>query len=388
MKSIIVLAITFISHLTFGQSLESYLQTVERKNARLITLQKWLDAEEIKAKTGIYPDNPEISYSYLFGNSAAIGDQEEIEIIQAFKLPGYYISKSATQKLEFQQKQALAEKQRREILNLAEIGYFKLVWLNKKKGLLNSHANDAKKLVELMKAGFEIGEISKPAYDKVRIHALNIQTESQKVQSEIQVQIEHLQQLNGGISIEGTSFNYPLDWELPVLDSLLANLAYENPALLMAHIEIKQSEKEIKHARMNSMPSLEAGYKAETILNQKLQGFHAGISIPLWEKKNSVRYAKLNSEMARANYTHEKSILKAKVSTLYFEAKALKDSYLKMKQLLNEEQLSGSSLELLQSGQISFYEYFMDISLIMETQLAYLQTENAYFTLISKLKAF
>jgi outer membrane protein, heavy metal efflux system len=41
------------------------------------------------------------------GQPDAIGNQQELEITQSFKLPGYYTSKSAVQKLNFQQKQAL-----------------------------------------------------------------------------------------------------------------------------------------------------------------------------------------------------------------------------------------------------------------------------------------
>ena len=103
-KLIYTFLFLIVSIVGFGQALENFVQHVEQNNPRLIALQKWLEAEETLAKTGIYPSNPEVSYNYLFGNSEAIGNQQELEITQSFKLPGYYASKAAVQKLGFQQK--------------------------------------------------------------------------------------------------------------------------------------------------------------------------------------------------------------------------------------------------------------------------------------------
>ncbi|MFO7614697.1 MAG: TolC family protein [Bacteroidales bacterium] len=382
---ILLLSVSFVG---FGQSFDSFMQSIEQNNPRLITLQKWLEAEETKAKTGIYPDNPEVSYNYLWGNSDALGNQQELEITQTFKLPGYYTSKSAVQKLNFQQKQALAEKEKREILHTARTAWFNLVWLHKKEALLIIRKEDAEKLVAIMQEGFDGGEISKPAFDRARIYAMGVQTEWQKVQSEIEVQNLYLRQLNGDNSISSLVFEYPMDWVLPVLDSLLANLPENNPDLVMAQLGIQQSENEVKQQRMNSLPSFEAGYKLETILDHKLQGFHAGISIPLWKNTNSVKYAQLQTEWSKVNLTQQESEVKMLVSGLYYEIIALDKNYDQMRQIMDEETVSGSSLELLHSGQISFTEYLVDNELIWDTQSQFLVIENAYFTLLSKLKTF
>lgn len=372
----------------FGQSFDSFMQSVEQNNPRLIALQKWLEAEETKAKTGIYPNNPEVSYYHLWGNSDIIGNQQELEISQSFKLPGYYTSKSDVQKLNFQQKQALAEREKREILHTARTSWFNLVWLHKKEALLKARIEDAGKLVAIMQEGLTGGEISKPAFDKARIYAIGIQTQWQKVKSEIEVQNHYLRQLSGNNAIEGLVFEYPLDWNVPLLDSLVSGLSETNPDLVIARLGIRQAISEVKHQRMNSLPSFEAGYKSETILDQKLQGFHAGISIPLWQNTNSVKHAKLQSDWSKANLSQQESEVKMQVSGLISEIVALKNNYDQMRQIIEEETVSLSSLELLQSGQISFTEYLVDTGLIWEMQNHFLQTENAYYELLSKLKTF
>ncbi|WP_339740083.1 TolC family protein [uncultured Sunxiuqinia sp.] len=382
--TILFLAVTFSG---FTQSFEGFMQSVEQNNPRLMALDKWLEAEATLAKTGIYPDNPEVSYNYLFGSPEAIGDQKELEITQSFRLPGYYTSKSALQKLDYQQKQALAEKEKQEVLHAARRTYFSLVWLQKKEALLENRKENADKLLKLMKAGFDRGEISKPVYDKARIYAIGVQTDYQRLQSEMKAQHQYLQQLNGGKPIEGLSFSYPLDWELPELDTLLTNLSAKNPNLIRAGLNIQQAEKEIEHQRIKSLPSFEAGYVSETILNQKLRGIHAGISIPLWQNKNTVKYAKLQTEASKADFSQKESELKAEVSALFFEAKALKDSYEQMKLIMEEEAISDSSLELLQAGQISFTEYLVEIEMINSNRMRYIDYQKDLFTRLSALKA-
>ena len=172
------------------------------------------------------------------------------------------------------------------------------------------------------------------------------------------------------------------------MDTLLENLAGNNPELIIAQLITQQSEKEIKYQKMYSLPSFELGYKSETILNQKLKGLHAGISIPLWENKNSVKYAKLNYESSEANYLQIESDIKAKVSSLYFEAKALKENYEEMAMIVDDEKVTESNVRLLQNGQISFTDYLVYAELIWETRTLFYQYENDYFTLLSKLKTF
>lgn len=383
--TIIFLAISFVG---FGQSFDSFMQSVKQNNPRIIALQKWLEAEETKAKTGIYPNNPEVSYYHLWGNPDFIGNQRELEIAQSFKLPGYYTSKSEVQNLHFQQKQALVEKEKREILHNARTTWFKLVWLLKKEALLKARIEDAGKLIEIMQEGFTVGEISKPAFDKARIYAINIQTEWQKVQSEIEVQNHYLRQLSGNNAIEDLVFLYPVDWQVPLLDSLLSSLSENNPDLVIARLGVLQAIKEVKHQKMSSLPSFEAGYKSETILDQKLQGFHVGISIPLWQNTNSVKLAKLQTEWSKANLTQHESEAKIVVSGLYYEMIALKTNYEQMKAIIGDDGISRSNLELLRSGHITFAEYLVDANFVWEMQSHFLQTENAYYELLSRLKIF
>ena len=131
---------------------------------------------------------------------------------------------------------------------------------------------------------------------------------------------------------------------------------------------------------------LEAGYKSEVLLSQKFKGIHAGIKIPLWEDKNRLKSAKLRQEYSETSYEQAKGEVLTEVITLYNEVKTMKDNYMQMKEILGSEQLMESSQQLLKAGQISFPEYLIELHFLVESQKGFLNTEKAYYDLMSELR--
>jgi outer membrane protein TolC len=386
MKNLIyVLLLLVLSFPVSSQTLDSLIRNVERNNLQLIAMQKWLEVERIRARTGIYPDNPEATYVYLWGNSDAFGNQQEFEFIQSFKMPGYYNSKSNVQQLQFDQKELMIQKASLEILHKVRATYFDLVWLHKKEGLLRKRKNESEKLVSVMELGFRSGEISKPAYDKARIYNIGIRNELQKTITDIEVQKSLIQQLNGDIAIDIMHFEYPINWDMPNLDSVLAQLSNKNIGIRSAQSKIGESEMKIKLEKKNNLPTMEAGYKSEAFLNQKLNGIHTGLTIPLWQNKNRVKQAKLEYELSQASYHQVESLVRTEIIMLYNSLKTTYDNYVEMKEILGEEQVTKSNIALFQAGQISFSEFLMEIQFMFESQSSYLETEKAYFNLINEL---
>lgn len=384
-KLIYILLILLLAYPASSQTLDSLINKVERNNLQLIAMQKWLDVERIRARTGIYPDNPEATYIYLWGNSDAFGNQQEFEFIQSFKMPGFYNSKSNVQQLQFDQKELMIQKARKEILHKVRATYFNLVWLHKKEDFLRNRREQSEKLVSVMEQGFQSGEISKPAYDKARIYGIAIRNELHKTITDISIQNKLLQQLNGDVALRDMPFAYPVNWVMPSLDSVLMQLSDNNPEIRSAQINISESEMKVTLEKKNNLPIVELGYKSEAFLNQKLKGIHTGISIPLWQNKNRVNQAKLEYELSQASYLQVESLAKTEIITLYNTLKTTHDNYMEMKDILGKEQVTTNNLDLLQARQISFPEYLMEMQFMFESHNSYLETEKAYFILMSEL---
>jgi len=319
------------------------------------------------------------------GNSEAFGDQKEFEVIQYFKFPGYYSSKGGVQKQELVRKQIMVQKTRQELLHNTRIAYFKIVWLEKKSKLLEARSQKSEKLVNIMESGFQSGEISKPVYDRARILNINLRNELEQILTNIEVQKDLLQQMNGDLQVGNISFTYPYHWDLLDLDSVLVMARNQNADLRMARAFVEENELNVKLEKMSSLPELQAGYTSQAFLNQKLKGIHAGVTIPLWQNKNQVKQAKLETEWSQVSAQQVESIVRSEIITLYNNLETTFKNYLELKEILGEEQVSENSLDLLQAGQISFPEYLMEIQFIFDSQNKYLEIEKRYFDLMSEL---
>ena len=383
---IIVFSLLSFTISTKGQDLDSLLRSVEQKNLRIAALQKYTDAEQAGLKTDIYPDNPQVTYKYLWGNNDAAGNLQEFEVIQPFRAPGYYSAKVGIKKQQFLQTNLLVSMEKQEILHRTRTVYFDLVKLEQKKRLLENLGKETSKLAGLMKAGFESGEFSRPVYDKARVLNITVQNDYQKTVADIAVLKEQLWQLNGGNPIIGLDFQYPANWLLPKYDSLINRVKAQNHGLLLAAAGNVEAEARLKFEKKNNLPVFEAGYKSESVANQHLRGIHGGITVPLWQNSNRVKQAKLQTDLSQAVYRQTETEVATEVATLFNQAQSLQNNVMQMKEVLGSEQLVSGSFELLQAGQISFQEYLAEIQFLSDSKLNMIEMEGDYYKTLSEIK--
>lgn len=69
-----------------------------------------------------------------------------------------------------------------------------------------------------------------------------------------------------------------------------------NASLNYMKKEVEGSAKQVQLNKAMSLPKLKAGYMSEYIVGQNLRGVSVGVSIPLWENKNTVNHAKAYSQ--------------------------------------------------------------------------------------------
>ena len=384
-KTLYLLAFILISRAGYSQDPDGLLKSIEVNNPMIKASVKWLESEKYRSKTGIYPENPDIAYNFMWGSPDAIGNQQEFEITQKFRFPGYYFARSSMQKMELGQSEIMVEKIISDILFKAQNEIITLIWLTKKELTLTKKMKESSDLLAMMQQGYERKEFSKPALDKVRIYHLNNQTDMAKLKSEILVHNEILQQLNGGIPVNFNLNDYAIPVVLPAFDSLQAILMGFNPDIRIANLNMDLSGEKVKVENMNRLPKIEAGYKGETILNQKLQGIHTGISIPLWENKNKVKQAKIEENWSQLNYDQVVSEITSSLKAAYSNAQAVLQNYLNIKEIAADPSLSESTFLLLKAGEISFPEYLTEVQLIFENQLNFLEVERDYFVLRNKI---
>lgn len=370
MKKIIIalVAVIAICSNIFSQgNLDIILIEIEKNNTSLSALRKSVDAEKIANKTGIYLENPAVEFNYLWGSPSVIGNRTDLSFSQTFDFPTSYKYKNQISNIKNEQAELEYNKQKKALLLQTRLVCSDLVYKNALKAELSKRLTHAQSIANSYKAKFDIGEINILEYNKAQLNLLNLNKELESIEIERTALLSELTGLNGGISIDFTDAAF-LSTEIAVdFEQWYLTAEQKNPLLNWLKQEVEINQKQEKLNRALSLPKLQAGYMSEKIIGEQFQGVSIGLSIPLWENKNTVKYAKANTialeGMAADNklqfYNHLKA-LHAKAISLQ---KNVSDYRVKLQTFDNSELLK----KAMDKGEISLIEYMFELSFYYES---------------------
>lgn len=367
-KAFIIAAIMLLGFSLFSQNnIDHVLTQIELNNTTLSAYRKSADAEKTGNRTGITLQNPEAEFNYLWGNPSAIGNRTDFSVKQSFDFPSAYSYRSQIANLKNEQAELDYQKQRREILFQARLICAELLYYNSLFTEISKRNNEAQKLATAFKAKFDTGETGILDYNKAQMNYLNMSKELERVEIERKALQSELNRLNGGIEIAFEETNLQLQNIAPGFEEWFATASQNNPVLQWVKTEILLSEKQSKLAVSQGLPKFHAGYMSEKLVGEHFQGVSVGITIPLWENKNSVKYAKANTLVAQSFEADAKLQFYNEMKTLHAKAIALQNSVSDYRTRLG----SISNTELLQKaldkGEISLTDYFFEQSLYYES---------------------
>ncbi len=58
------------------------LEEIQKNNTTLQAMQKHSEAEKLSSQTGIFLQNPEVGFNYLWGNPNAIGNRTDFSVLR------------------------------------------------------------------------------------------------------------------------------------------------------------------------------------------------------------------------------------------------------------------------------------------------------------------
>ena len=89
MKTIIITILILFTGITLNAqtNINSVLTSIEENNTTLKSLRESADAQKLENRTGIYLDNPEVGFNYLWGNPTDIGNRTDLSVSQTFDIP-------------------------------------------------------------------------------------------------------------------------------------------------------------------------------------------------------------------------------------------------------------------------------------------------------------
>lgn len=370
MKHIIIalISIAIFSSNIFSQSqTEKVLIEVEKNNTTLIALRQSVEAEKIGNKTGIYLQNPVLELGYLWGSPAVIGNKTNIIFKQSFDFPTTYRYKNQISNLKNEQIEQQYQAQLKALMLETRIVCNDLVHANALLLELSKRHTQAESIATSYKSQYDLGETNIIEYNKAQLNLLNIDAEFESTELEKSALLSELTRLNGGefINFIESSFQIP---EIPADFEQWYLIAEENsPLLSWLKQEVELSQKQEKLSRAMALPKIQTGYMSEKVVGQLYQGITFGLTLPLWENKNAVKYARTNTLAMESIETDNKLQLYNQLIALHKKAISLQKNTNDYRVNLNLFDNSELLIKALDKGEISLIDYILELSIYYES---------------------
>ena len=238
----------------------------------------------------------------------------------------------------------------------------------------------------LYKKRFESGDANQLELNKIQLELLNAQNQSRLNKAALTAAEEQLRNLNGGKPITFDATDYPAGEELINFDQLQAAFMEADPNLKSLTGDQEIANREVKLSRSLTLPKFDVGYKRNAASDHVASnGFMVGVSIPLFENKNTVKKAKAQAEFATASLEDNRLNLKTNLQQLYQQAEALQISRADYAKVLEQQRNIELLNKALNAGQLSVIDYFTELTTIYDSHQSYLDVEKEYHSILAQL---
>jgi outer membrane protein, heavy metal efflux system len=342
-------------------SLEKILSVVEKNNKSILAEKQYWEAQKLSYKTGLTLDNPKAEFDYMLGSPEGAGNQRDIALTQGFDFPTAYGKRKNVSEEQIIQTDFQLKSYRQEILLEAKMQCLELIYRNNLQTQLDQRLENANRLLEATNRKTEQGESNILDLNKIKLLQLEIKNQINLNTTALKMIQHKLDEMNGGNPLDVSQVDFPLVSGLPPFEALDSLIEANDPVVKAVEQEKEITREQVALSKSLSLPKLEGGYHQQAILGQKYQGFHVGMTIPLWENKNKVKTQK-------ARLTHNELQIQEHRTKHYFENKQLYEQYVHWQKTFDEyqailtsannEQLLGKALE---HGELSLIEYLMEV---------------------------
>lgn len=386
-KMIYIVLLLLISAINVnGQTtLDSVLVNIAKNNKTIVANTKYWEAKKLEYQTGLTPYNPKVDYDYLIGTPTNAGNQTDFAVTQSFDFPTVYVKKKQLSNEQIKQAEFQLNANRQEVLLEAKRICIELIYRNKLNSELSIRKQKTEKWLFAFQKSLEKGEGNIMDVNKAKLQLIEINAVFQENLSASNQLNQKLTELNGGIPIQFSDTVYSTFALIPTFETLEKEIEAKDPVRKYLEQEKVISQNEVALSKSLTLPKIETGYHYQAILGQRFNGVHFGLTIPLWENKNTVKTKQAELNLNEAN-------LQDHINEHYYDVKQKYERMINLKIILDEYQTLFSSLnnvELLDKslslGQISTIEYFMEMTYYYDALKNYLKIEMEYNKVVAEL---
>lgn len=368
--------------------ISSVLATIEQNNTTLQAMRRTTEAQQLENRTDLALADPEIGYSYSWGNPVAVGNKQNVSVKQTFDMA----TLSGLKGKVAGEKDKLAEWQyrtgRMDILLEAKLQCLDLIYYNAMLDELATRLGHAETIAAMQKKRLESGEGNQLEYNNVMLNLSTLKSRITLMEAERQAVVAMLTRLNGGRPLALTRSTYARIHMPANFDDWYACVEARNPALACTGQEIEVSRRELSLSKTRNLPTVSLGYEGEfENSGNRHQGIAVGMSIPLWSNRNRVRQASAAVRAAEARHKDARWQWRGDLEILYRRTRGLEEAAEAYSTALEECNNCHLLEQALDEGEISVLDYLVAISLYYDAVDKSLDAERAYQKAYAELSA-
>jgi outer membrane protein TolC len=267
-------------------------------------------------------------------------------------------------------------KQRNTVLLQARTLYTELIFSNIMAAVMKRRLDNAMNLALSYKTKFSLNECGIIEYNKAQLNLIATEKQNSLLELKRESLQAELNALNGGQPIPVTDTAYPAIIINPDFEQWYAQAEAKSPVLTWLKKEIEISRSQIKLNAASVLPKLTAGYMSEQVAGEQFQGITLGITIPLWENRNMVRYAKTYAVAAQSAEADQRLMFYNRLKTQHALVLAMMkqvEDYRTSMNLYSNAVLLKKSLD---GGELSLIEYLNELILYYQNYEILLDAEK------------
>lgn len=381
-----MLVLLMCSSLQAQNNFDSVLTEIESNNTTLKALKQQVEAEKTENRTGLFLSNPEVGFAYMWGTPGSIGTKTNLSIMQSFDFPTAYGYKKKIADLKNVQAELQYAVELKNFRLEAKLICIQLVYQQALKAELKERLQNAEDITNAYQRMFDEGECNILELNKAKLNLTGIRNELAGINTEIEALNTELARLNGGLTVTFKNQEFPALLISSDFEEWYKQAEQNNPVLQYVKQEVDILRKQEKLTKALNMPKFSAGFANEVLDHEKFEGVSVGVSIPLWENKNTVKAAKAKVIATEARVEDARVQFYNQLKGLHAKAVNLQKTSADYKQAL--QTLNNTSLlkKALDHGEISLIEYLLEVQFYYETVNKSLETELQLHSVVAELE--
>jgi cobalt-zinc-cadmium efflux system outer membrane protein len=366
-----------------AQMPDSLMNLVLDQNRELKAAREAYQVAIHQAGTGNTPPDPEVDFGYLYGKPAEFGNRIDFEVSQQMDFPTSYVHRSKVKDIRTSRAELEYVRIRQEVLLETWQLWIDRIHLNQLHSMLNDRIRQAHTIQNQVEHQLSTGEIGPLAHSQSNLLVASLEGEMEDVEARMENNRMALEEITGGSPVEIQDTIFPASVRVNS-DSLVKDYRLGPAALLYdQNLRLKEQEKNLTVSQ--HLPKLTAGYYSESIVDQAFRGFRLGVSVPLWEHANTIKKANSEIAFAEAEADHFITRQEREIRQKLNELESLRIRIGKLESALDGTRPLSLLNATLESGEISFSEYFYASDLYFRSQQELLHYKRDLLTLEAEL---